>query len=346
MEKEAKFVVLVDPITGDQLQVQGKAQINAGVSPNGSVGLVGTYDLSKGSYELSYQFIKRKFLLLDGSSLSFSGDPLKANADITAVYDIKTPAIDLIQNEIGGSTASANDIYKRKTPFQVLLKVKGPISKPEISFDILLPEKSQGVTNEMSTTINNKLVQLRADASAMNKQVFALLLFNKFIGEQSTDFFGGNNNGSGVGNQLLGNQSVSGFLNGAINQIAGDLIKGVDVDVNLKSVNDDPNAQRTDLNVMLGKNFLNDRLNINVGKSFTLDGSNPSNNNAGAGTQFVPDVTTTYKLSKDGKFMLRAYRKNQYEALLDGYFIETGASFNFTIDYDKFQEIVKKKNKK
>ena len=142
VEKEAKFVVLVDPITGDQLQVQGKAQINAGVSPNGSIGLVGTYDLSKGSYELSYQFIKRKFLLLDGSSLSFSGDPLKANADITAVYDIKTPAIDLIQNEIGGSTASANDIYKRKTPFQVLLKVKGPISKPVISFDIILPEKS------------------------------------------------------------------------------------------------------------------------------------------------------------------------------------------------------------
>ena len=50
-------------------------------------------------------------------------------------------------------------------------------------------------------------------------------------------------------NKILGNQSVSGFLNGAMNQIADDLIKGVDVDVNLKSVSDDPNAQRTDLNV-------------------------------------------------------------------------------------------------
>ena len=273
---------------------------------------------------------------------TFTGDPLKAVADITAVYNINTPAIDLIQNEIGGSTAAANDVYKRKTPFQVLLKVKGEISKPVISFDIMLPDKSDGVTNEMSTTINNKLTQLRADESAMNKQVFALLLFNKFIGEQSTDFFGGN----GGGNKLLGNQSVSGFLNGAINQIAGDLIKGVDVDVNLKSVNDDPNAQRTDLNVMLGKNFLNDRLNISVGKSFTLDGTNPSsNNNSNASLQFIPDASTTYKLSKDGKFMLRAYRKNQYEAMLDGYFIETGASFNFTIDYDKFQEITKKNKK-
>ena len=343
VEKEAKFTVLVDPITGDKLEVQGTARINVGVNPNGSIGLFGTYNLSKGNYEMSYQFIKRKFILSNGSVLTFSGDPLKATADITAVYEIKTPAIDLIQNEIGGSTAAANDIYKRKTPFQVLLKVKGEISKPEISFDIVLPEKSEGVTNEMSTTINNKLEQLRGDESSMNKQVFALLLFNKFIGEQSTDFFGGNNGG----NKLLGNQSVSGFLNGAINQIADDLIKGVDVDVNLKSVTDDPNAQRTDLNVMLGKNFLHDRLNISVGKSFTVDGSNPtSNNNSNANTQFIPDVNTTYKLSKDGKYMLRAYRKNQYEALLDGYFIETGASFNFTIDYNKFKEITKKKQNK
>ena len=191
----------------------------------------------------------------------------------------------------------------------------------------------------MSTTINNKLDQLRADQSSMNKQVFAILILNKFIGEQSSDFFASNNGG----NKLLSNESVSNFLNGAINQIANDLIKGVDVDVNLKNVDDDPNAQRTDLNVALGKNFLDDRLNISVGKSFTVDGTNPtSNNNNNPNAQFIPDVNTTYKLSKDGKFILRAYRKNQYEALLDGYFIETGVSFNFTIDYDKLREFTNK----
>ena len=338
VEKEAKFIIIVDPITGDELQVQGTARINAGVNPNGSMGLVGTYDLSQGSYELSYQFIKRKFTLLEGSAITLSGDPMKADVDITAAYDVKTPAIDLIKNEIGGSTATGNEIYKRKTPFRILLKVKGKVDKPEIGFDIILPEKAEGVTSEMATTINNKLDQMRSDQSSMNKQVFAILILNKFIGEQSTDFFASN----GGGNSLLSNESVSNFLNGAINQIANDLIKGVDVDVNLKNVDDDPSAQRTDLNVALGKNFLDDRLNISVGKSFTVDGTNPTSNNNNTNTQFIPDVNTTYKLSKDGRFMLRAYRKNQYEALLDGYFIETGVSFNFTIDYDKLQEIIKK----
>lgn len=41
--------------------------------------------------------------------------------------------------------------------------------------------------------------------------------------------------------------------------------------------------------------------------------------------------------------MIRAYRRNQYEALLDGYFIETGVAFTFTINYDKLNELFKKK---
>ncbi len=342
VEKEAKFIVIIDPISGDELQVQGTARINAGLNPNGSINLVGTYNLSKGLYELNYQFIKRKFNLLEGSVITLSGDPMEADVDITAAYDVKTPAIDLIKNEIGGETAVSNDIYKRKTPFRVLLKVKGKIGKPEIAFDIILPEKGEGVTTEMAITINNKLEQLRADPSSMNKQVFAILILNRFIGEQSSDFFASN----GTANKLLSNESVSSFLNGAINQLANDLIKGVDVDINLKNVADNPNAQRTDLNVALGKNFLDDRLNISVGKSFTVDGTNPTSNNNNTNTQFIPDVNTTYKLSKDGRFMLKAYRKNQYEALLDGYFIETGVSFNFTVDYDKLQELTKKNKAK
>lgn len=102
----------------------------------------------------------------------------------------------------------------------------------------------------------------------------------------------------------------------------------------------------TDLSVALSKSFLDDRLNISVGKSFTIDGNDPganAKNTSNNNVQFIPDVNTTYKLSKDGKFMIRAYRRNQYEALLDGYFIETGVAFTFTVNYDKLSELFKKK---
>jgi len=344
IEPEAKFNVVIDPITRDELEVQGQAQLNIGVNPNGSTAIAGTYNLKKGSYQLNYQFIKRKFILLDGSTITLSGDPKNANADITAAYEISTPAIDLVGNEISGTTASENSIYKRKAPFQVLLKIKGEVMKPQLSFDIVLKDKAVGISYEMANTIENKLQQLRTDQSAMNKQVFALLVLNRFIGEQSRDFFAGN----GTNGNLLANESVSGFLNGAINQIAADLVKGIDIDVNLKNVDDDPNAVRTDLSVALGKSFLDDRLNVSVGKSFTVEGSDPSangKNKSNNNVQFIPDINTTYKLSKDGKYMIRAYRRNQYEALLDGYFIETGVAFTFTVDYNKLKELTKKKKK-
>jgi translocation and assembly module TamB len=50
-----------------------------------------------------------------------------------------------------------------------------------------------------------------------------------------------------------------------------------------------------------------------------------------------------YQLSKDGRYMLRGYRKNEYEGVIDGYVVETGLGFMITLDYNKFKDIFKKK---
>ena len=45
--------------------------------------------------------------------------------------------------------------------------------------------------------------------------------------------------------------------------------------------------------------------------------------------------------------MLRFYRKNEYEGILDGYIIESGLSFIISVDYNRFMEIFRKrKNQK
>jgi hypothetical protein len=43
--------------------------------------------------------------------------------------------------------------------------------------------------------------------------------------------------------------------------------------------------------------------------------------------------------------MLKAYQKSEYETILDGYFIETGVAFTLSLDFDKFNEILRKKKK-
>jgi len=268
---------------------------------------------------------------------------MNAEADITAIYNIDAVPYDLIANEVSDQTTSA--VYKQKLPFQVLLKIKGRVSQPEITFDIQLA-KADGINTEMQNTIDNKFAQMRSDASTMNKQVFALLVMGRFIGEQSKDFFA-SSSGSGISADAVVKESVSRFLSDAVSQLASDLIKGVDVDVNLKTVdNYSDQSQRTDLNLALSKRFLNDRLNISVGKSFTVDGQDPlAKGQDNSNVSFLPDVTTTYKLSKDGRYSVKAYQKSEYEAILDGYFVETGVAFDLTVDYNKFKEIFEKKKK-
>jgi hypothetical protein len=345
VKEDANVTVLMDPSTGDELTIKGKAQLNAGVDENGIIGLSGVYQLKEGSYNLSYQFIKKKFDLVDGSTVTFSGNPLEARADITAIYEVETSPKELLGNEITETGASLGAAYSKKVPFDVVLKIKGPLTKLDLSFDIKVKDNADGVNTTLGTTIDNKLTQSRNDVSEMNKQVFALLILGRFIGDRSSDFFASSSSGGTSTNDAV-KQSVSKFLAEAVNQIASDLIKGVDINLDLKNYEGDAatnSAARTDLNVELSKQLLNDRLVVTVGKSFTIDGDDPlakTQNNSNL--QFLPDISTTYKLSKDGKYAIKAYRKNQYEAILDGYFTETGVVFSLTMNYEKLKELFQK----
>jgi hypothetical protein len=124
-----------------------------------------------------------------------------------------------------------------------------------------------------------------------------------------------------------------------LNNLASDLIKGVDLNFDLESSEDYSTGTqntRTDLNVDISKKLLNDRLKVSVGSNFGLEGEARQNENM---TNIAGDVTVDYSLSKDGRYMLRAYRKNEYQVALQGQIIETGLGFIITLDYDKFRDI-------
>jgi hypothetical protein len=346
LSPKASLTVIIDPSTGDELKVKGDAKLNVGVDPGGNILLAGNFDLHEGHYMLHYQFLARKFNLLSGSTIAFGGAPLDAQVNIQAEYIANTNAIDLVGNELGDVDNKTVNTFNQKIPFRVLLFIKGTLSKLQISFDIQLPNENNGISNVIVTTVENKLTQLRNDPAAINKQVFSLLVLNRFVGEQSNDFFKGN----GDGLSDMARQSVSKFLSAALDQIASDLIKGVDIDLNLNSYKDystGDEQQRTDLNIGVSKRFMDDRLSISVGKNLGIEGQDKSAKARQQNTaSYMPDATVSYKLTKDGRYMLRAYSKNKFEVILDGYIVETGLSFIVSMDYEKFNELFKKKKKK
>ncbi|MBO9636320.1 MAG: hypothetical protein J7578_24675, partial [Chitinophagaceae bacterium] len=90
------------------------------------------------------------------------------------------------------------------------------------------------------------------------------------------------------------------------------------------------------------KRLLNDRLTVTVGSNFALE--NPNANREA--TNLAENVQLDYKLSRDGRYALRAYRKNEYEGILEGYIIETGVGIVITLDYNQFRQIFRSKKEK
>ncbi|HSZ86106.1 MAG TPA: translocation/assembly module TamB domain-containing protein, partial [Puia sp.] len=342
VDSTAILNLIIDPTNGDALTVKGRATLVGGVDESGKTTLSGTYQLSNGSYNLSFSILKKKFIIQNGSTITWTGEATKANLNINAILIANTAPIDLVDDQLAQTTATVRNTYLQKLPFEVHLHIGGEIMKPQISFDIVLPEdKSYSVSKDVITMVQGKLGMIRLDSGELNKQVFALLLLNRFVGE---DPFASDQ--AGINAESLARSSVSKILSQQLNQLATSLIKGVDVNFDLQSTDDYTTGQlqnRTDLNVNISKRLLNDRLTVTVGSDYELEG--PQNVGANQGSDLVGNLGVDYKLSKDGRYVLRAYRKNDYDDIVEGYVVETGMGFIITLDYNKFNEIFGKKKK-
>lgn len=334
IQKEAILNIIVDEGNGDMLSVQGAANLTGGIDPSGKITMTGSYELEKGSYNLSFNFVKRAFNIQKGSTITWQGEPTMAEVDITAIYVANTGPIDLVESQLTGVDANVKNLYRQRLPFEVHLKMKEQLLKPSISFDIILPENGNyTVGKEVIETTNNKLAQIRQEPAEMNKQVFALLLLNRFVAENP--FETGN---AGLSAEGLARKSVSKLLSDQLNNLAGSLIQGVDINFDLQSTEDyttGSKANRTDLNVALSKQLLNDRLTVTIGSNFGLEGPAQGRQT----TTLADNVAIDYRLSNDGRYMLRAYRKNKYEGILEGFIVETGIGFILTVDYNRFRQI-------
>ncbi len=339
IKKEAIFNIIIDEANGDFINVQGEALLSTGIDPSGKTTLVGNYELEKGAYEITFNFLHRRFEIQKGSRITWLNEPTKATLDVNAVYIANTSPIDLVQSQVAGTTQEIRNTYLQKLPFEVHLKMTGELMQPVLSFDIVLPlDKNYGVSNDIITQVDSRLAQLRQEPGEINKQVFALLLLNRFVSQNplasNTPFFSAS---------TYARQSVSKLMTEQLNKLAAGLIDGVDLTFDITSTDDYTTGEqrsRTELNIGLSKRLLNERLTVSVGSNFELEG--PKNTSQKA-SNILGNLNVNYALSRDGRYALRFYRKNEYEGVVDGYIIETGLSFIISVDYNRFRELLRKR---
>jgi translocation and assembly module TamB len=335
LTRDASIKVLMDPRSEDSLVLKGVSDLLFSMDKSGQMNLTGNYKIEEGAYQLSFsELVKRKFTIQQGSNITWNGQPTDAFVDITAIYTLKTSPMDLVQEQLAGSAEEQKNMYKQQLPFDVHLNIKGEMMKPEITFDIQLPEEHRGA---LDGSVFAKLAQLRENPSELDKQVFALLVLNRFIAENPFEA----SDGGGVAGAAR--NSASQALTQQLNALSNRYVKGVDLDLGVESSNDYSTGEeqgRTQLQLGVSKNLFNDKVVVKVGGNLDLEGERARQNNL---SDVAGNILVEYKLTEDGRYRLKGFRQHTFEDIIEGELIETGAGVLFIRDYNKLNELFNKK---
>ncbi|SDS20322.1 translocation/assembly module TamB domain-containing protein [Winogradskyella sediminis] len=341
--KNAAVTVVLDEETGDNFKASGEGELLFTMTPNGRITLTGSYEIIDGHYELNlYNLVNRKFLMASGSRVTWSGDPLDAELDVRAIYKLETSASGLMASQISGSDPSVQNKFKQVLPFNVYLNIDGELLQPKITFGLDMPEEEQGA---IGGQVYSRVQQVNQQEGELNRQVFSLLVLNRFYPDSGSD-------GSSGGFATIARDNLNDAVSDQLNSFSDKLLgqSGIELDFGLNSYTDyqgDAPTDRTQLDIAAQKKLFNDRLTVSVGSEVDVQGSSST----GEETPIIGNVSLEYTITEDGRYRLKGFRKSEFENVIDGQTIVSGIGLIFTQEFNQFSELWEailrsKKNKK
>ncbi|WP_235297992.1 translocation/assembly module TamB domain-containing protein [Portibacter marinus] len=320
---DALFHVVVDPVTGDRLDVRGNTDLAVDISADGSLNIVGEYVVSEGRYRVSYEnTIRRTFEIDAGSRIVFQGDPYNAGLDLRAIYGADVSLTPLLQKTGAGIDEGSGSA---RTRVNVVLNVGGVLSSPDLSFNIVAPEVT---SSPVGNAITNALAQLRLNETQLLEQVGSIILFNSFTGGSS----GGNI--SNVGTSTAVN-SVGNLINTQLNKLAS-RADGFEIDFNIDQYQDAVNNGQniTEFGIGLQQRLFNDRLIISAGGNANLETGQAASNNF---SSFAGDFVIQYLLTEEGQFRVKVFQKSDFNALNNSNIWKTGVGLSYKTEFGQIK---------
>ena len=303
---DALVTLVMDPRAGDNITArgQGALQMDYNLASN-DLRMIGTYVLDEGNYNFTLQdIIIKNFNIKKGSLIKFDGDPMKATLDIAATYRVNTNLTDLDK-----SFSTDKELNRTNVPVDAVLLGDGPMTNPDITFDIELPSLTSDVERKVKSIVSTN--------DMMSRQIIYLLALNRFY---TPEYTGGQSNGSEWSS--MASSTISSQLSNILSQMTDKL----DVAPSFRSEKGDFSDMEFDL--ALSSRLLNNRLLING--NFGYRDRSTSN------TQFVGDFDIEYLLSKNGNLRLKAYNHfNDQNYYLRSALTTQGVGVVFRRDFDR-----------
>lgn len=275
-----KAGVLLDPTTGNALEVSGQGELNVNFNSKSTppVRLYGDYVINSGKFHYNLQNLRTiDFNIREGSRLTMEGNPMNTQFNITAYLPVRADLAAL-------SPTFSTELANTRVPVNALLRISGDLEAMDLQYDIELPESSGDIQQRVNSFINNEENKIL--------QFAYLATTGSFIpSEGSPDM----NLGSSVFTKFASNT----LSRGLDALFASALNDNWSVSTNLETV--DGTFENVRMGVDVSTRLFNDRLRLTTNLSY-------GDNSMLAGQQaFMGEFEMEYDINN--WLMLRAYNR-------------------------------------
>ena len=310
INNNADIEITIDTENGSYLSGQGLGNLLMEIDTDGKFNIYGDFSTTSGIYNFkNLGLIDKKFNVKSGGTIVWDGDPLQAQMDIEALYEVP-----------GGSNPALlldNPNFNKKIPTDVQVNLKGDLAKPDNpDFEIFFPNTSSTVTSE----INYKLI----DPEVRQLQAISLLSQGVFINEVSVSIEGLTNNiyekVSDVFSEILGGNQ--GPLKVGLNYLQGDKSEILDIKTEDR------------FGVTLSTK-ISDKILFNGKIGVPIGGIEE--------TLIIGDVEIEFLLNEDGTLKAKVFnRENEFRYIGDELGYTQGMGLSYQVDFESFREILSK----
>jgi len=305
-----------DDQSGEVIEAAGVGNLNIQFERGQPFQMFGEYEIERGDYLFTIQQVfNKRFDIVSGSVLQWSGNPADAVMDITAQYQTRASLYNLMPDVISESSKN------RRVPVNVMLYLTQSLRQPDIAFDISLPNTDEETQQSVSSIINTE--------EEMSRQVLSLLIMNSFY---TPDYYTDastletNDQFASVAAVTV-SEFMSNQLSNWMSQISDNFNLGVrwTPEQELEGEGLSPDEYE----VIISTQLFNDRLTVNgnVGYQDYAAEARPPNVNS----NFVGEVDVELKISESVK--LKAYSHQNDDILYENTNMKQGAGVAYEKDF-------------
>ena len=312
---EATLNLIMDPVGGDKITAHGTGHLRMNYASDGELEMFGEYTLNRGTYNFTLQdIIIKEFTILEGSRITFLGDPYAAQLNIRAAYSLNANLSDLDE-----SFLEDRELTRTNVRVNAIMIVTGDMRQPDIKFDLEFPTLTADTYRKVRSIISTD--------EMMSRQIIYLLALDRFYTPEYM--------ATTHGNELV--SVASSTLSSRLGSMLGQLSDKWSIAPAIRS--DRGDFSDVEVDVALSSQLLDNRLLFNGNLGYR---DKSLNNNS-----FIGDFDIRYLLNRAGTIQLKAYnRYNDQNYYLKSALTTQGIGVVFKRDFDNVFSFLRPLRKK